>query len=41
VDKEPANLIGTRVRWMREKLHLTQDELAGRLARFGVQLDYV
>ncbi len=41
MDKEPANLIGIRVRWMREKLHLTQDELAGRLARFGVQLDYV
>ena len=26
---------------MREKLQLTQDELAGRLARYGVTLDYV
>lgn len=36
-----ANLIGPRVRWMRERLQLTQDELAGRLARYGIQLDYV
>ncbi|GAB4217903.1 MAG: helix-turn-helix transcriptional regulator [Synechococcales cyanobacterium] len=39
--EEAANLIGGRVRWMREKLHLTQDELAGRLTRYGVHLDYV
>ena len=37
----PANIIGSRMRWMREKLKLTQDELAGRLARYGVSLDYV
>ena len=37
----PANIIGPRVRWMREKLRLTQDELAGRLARYGISLDYV
>jgi DNA-binding XRE family transcriptional regulator len=36
-----ANLIGERVRWVREKLQLTQDQLAGRLAKYGVQLDYV
>lgn len=36
-----ANLIGSRVRWMRERLQLTQDQLAGRLARYGVYLDYV
>jgi len=36
-----ANLIGVRVRWMRERLQLTQDELAGRLAHYGVHLDYV
>jgi transcriptional regulator with XRE-family HTH domain len=36
-----ANLIGERVRWVREKLQLTQDQLAGRLARYGVHLDYV
>ncbi len=38
---QPVNLIGSRVRWMRERLHLTQDQLAGRLTRHGVQLDYV
>ncbi|MGK7911646.1 MAG: helix-turn-helix domain-containing protein [Synechococcus sp.] len=37
----PANIIGPRVRWMREKLRLTQDELAGKLARYGITLDYV
>lgn len=26
---------------MRERLQLTQDDLAGRLARYGIQLDYV
>lgn len=36
-----ANLIGSRVRWMRERLQLTQDQLAGRLARYGIHLDYV
>ncbi|WP_026100965.1 helix-turn-helix domain-containing protein [Synechococcus sp. PCC 7336] len=36
-----ANIVGPRVRWMREKLQLTQDELAGRLARYGITLDYV
>lgn len=36
-----ANLIGARVRWMRERLQLTQDQLAGRLARHGIHLDYV
>ncbi len=36
-----ANLIGGRVRWMRERLQLTQDQLAGRLARYGIHLDYV
>jgi DNA-binding transcriptional regulator YiaG len=25
-----ANLIGERVRWVRERLQLTQDQLAGR-----------
>ncbi|MBD2103707.1 helix-turn-helix domain-containing protein [Leptolyngbya sp. FACHB-261] len=38
---QPANLIGVRVRWMRERLQLTQEELASRLGRHGVQLDYV
>ncbi len=38
---QPANLIGPRVRWMRERLQLTQDDLSGRLARYGVHLDYV
>jgi HTH-type transcriptional regulator, cell division transcriptional repressor len=38
---QPANMIGTRVRWMRERLRLTQDELAGKLAHYGVHLDYV
>lgn len=38
---KPANLIGGRVRWMREQMQLTQDELSGRLARYGVHLDYV
>ncbi|MDX2273642.1 MAG: helix-turn-helix transcriptional regulator [Cyanobacteriota bacterium] len=38
---EAANLIGGRVRWMRERLQLTQDQLAGRLSRYGVHLDYV
>ena len=37
----PANIIGPRVRWMREKLQLTQDELSGKLARYGITLDYV
>ncbi len=36
-----ANLIGERVRWVRERLQLTQDQLAGRLAKYGVHLDYV
>ncbi len=26
---------------MRERLQLTQDQLAGRLARYGIHLDYV
>jgi transcriptional regulator with XRE-family HTH domain len=26
---------------MRERLQLTQDELAGRLSRYGIHLDYV
>ena len=39
--EEAVNLIGQRVRWMRERLQLTQDELSGRLSRFGVHLDYV
>ena len=26
---------------MREKLRLTQDELSGKLARYGITLDYV
>lgn len=38
---QPVNLIGPRVRWMRERLQLTQDQLAGRLARYGVHIDYV
>ncbi len=38
---QAANLIGPRVRWMRERLQLTQDQLAGRLARYGIHLDYV
>ena len=37
----PTNLIGPQVRWMRERLGLTQDELAGRLSRYGLELDYV
>lgn len=36
-----VNLIGGRVRWMRERLQLTQDQLAGRLVRYGIYLDYV
>jgi transcriptional regulator with XRE-family HTH domain len=36
-----VNLIGPRVRWMRERLLLTQDDLAGKLACYGVELDYV
>ncbi len=38
---QSANLIGGRVRWMRERLQLTQDQLAGRLSRYGIHLDYV
>ncbi|MBC7881428.1 MAG: helix-turn-helix transcriptional regulator [Anaerolineae bacterium] len=38
---QPTNLIGPQVRWMRERLSLTQDELAGRLSRYGLELDYV
>lgn len=38
---QAVNLIGSRVRWMRERLQLTQDQLAGRLARYGIHLDYV
>ncbi|WP_287127577.1 helix-turn-helix domain-containing protein [Candidatus Cyanaurora vandensis] len=41
VVQSQANLIGLRVRWMRERLQLTQDELAGRLSHYGVHLDYV
>ncbi len=41
LQERPVNLIGPRVRWMRERLQLTQDELAGRLSHYGVQLDYV
>lgn len=39
--EESVNLIGGRVRWMRERLQLTQDQLAGRLSRYGIHLDYV
>jgi transcriptional regulator with XRE-family HTH domain len=38
---QPTNLIGPQVRWMRERLGITQDELAGRLSRYGLELDYV
>ncbi len=37
----PTNLIGPQVRYLRERLGLTQDELAGRLCRYGLELDYV
>lgn len=38
---QPVNLIGPRVRWMRERMGITQDELSGRLSRYGLALDYV